>query len=243
MSNRNTQAPPGWGEDALTAFLEDCHGNHFATFWNKPLEVSDLIAIDAIFVRLTADLTDPKPLLPMTFLMRAFSAFRASVGAAMAGQTFETYALLRLCLEHGAYGVFIGDNVALWERWMRRHDEGDISKRKVRDAFTYAKIRRGIRDVLPENAKAFEELYERCIDFGAHPNQMGFSTNSRIDRTDGKMRLDTVLVQGEGLPMDLALKTAAQVGLWVLLAMKLFYAERYDEIAINNDLEAIRERY
>ncbi len=43
---RSQAAPPGWGQDHLTQYLDGYRGNQYATFANKSSEVTDLISID-----------------------------------------------------------------------------------------------------------------------------------------------------------------------------------------------------
>lgn len=67
--------PPGWGNDPLTRYLDDARGNQFATFANKRSEVIDLIAIDGMFRMLLEGAVNPRPFVPMGFLLRAHSTY------------------------------------------------------------------------------------------------------------------------------------------------------------------------
>ena len=87
--------PPGWGTDALTAFLDDARRNRFATFANKP-EFKRLIKLDACFLRVVTDWLNPKDLLAPFLLMRSHSAFRAACEHAAAGQVVEVFPQIRL---------------------------------------------------------------------------------------------------------------------------------------------------
>ena len=120
-------APPGWGQDALTDYLSSYRSNQFATFANKGQSMTDLIQIDGLFHRFLVGAINPRPFYPMTFMLRAHSAYRAGVGAVMAGQLYESQALLRLCLEHAAYGFYIGADKDRMERWLRRGDSDEHS--------------------------------------------------------------------------------------------------------------------
>ncbi len=173
MSSRPTTPPPGWALDTLSTYLDEFRGNQWATFHNKRPEVRDLIAIDALFDRLLNGAKDPDPQMPMTFLLRAHAAYRAAVGLVMGGQLYEAQALLRLCLEHASYGFFIGGDTARWTRWMKRNDD-EKSRKVVREEFTAGAIRRAIKKADAKIGGHFEFLYERLIDFGAHPNEQGF---------------------------------------------------------------------
>lgn len=67
--------------------------------------------------------------------------------------------------------------------------------------------------------------------------------NSAIRRDSGNVHFDTVYLQGDGLPLDFALRTAGQVGLWILFVMQPIYKERYELLGIRAELEEIRSRF
>ncbi|MBU2328086.1 MAG: hypothetical protein KJ755_12130 [Alphaproteobacteria bacterium] len=134
-------SPARWGEDSLTSYLEEFRNNQYAAFVGKPAGVADLIVLDGMFKKLLEGARDPKPFIPMMFLLRAHSAYRSAAGAVMAGQLYEAQALLRLCLEHAAYGHYINSDVGLWERWMRRN-ESEKNKDAIRKEFSAGKVKR-----------------------------------------------------------------------------------------------------
>lgn len=242
LGKKQKLAPEGWGDDTLTSYLEDYRNNQFATFVGKEAELGDLMAIDGMLTKLLLNARDPKPFVPMTFLLRSHSAYRAAAGAAMAGQLFEAQALLRLCLEHAAYGHYIGGDNALWERWMRRHDSEDHRK-AVRKEFTAAKVEKKLQAADASLATAYKTLYERLIDFGAHPNEKGFSMSSNIRRENGDVHIEAIYLHSDGLPLDLALKTTAQVGIAVLRIGRIIYPSRFRDLGLDTDLDGIKRRY
>ncbi|MBC2806980.1 hypothetical protein C3Y94_028015 [Rhizobium ruizarguesonis] len=235
-------APDGWGDDTLTEYLENYRNNQFATFVGREAEVADLIAIDGMLKKLVYGAKDPNPFVPMTFLLRAHSAYRSASGAVMAGQLYEAQALLRLCLEHSAYGHYIGGDNAMWERWMRRNDS-DANRAAVRQEFTANKVKKKLRDADGKVATAYETLYEQLIDFGAHPNEKGFSMSSTIRKENGDIHIEAVYLHGDGLAMRSALRTTAQVGICVLRIGKTLYPQRFKDLDLEIELQAIMKRF
>lgn len=235
--------PQGWGADTLTEYLEVYRANQFATFVNKQAAMADLIEIDGMFNRFLNGAINPRPLYPMGFMLRAHSAFRAGVGAVIAGQLFESQALLRLCLEHAAYGFYIGADTDRMERWLRRGDSDDHRK-AVRKEFHNKKIRACIASSSLVMCKHFDHLYNQLIEFGAHPNEMGYSLNTTMQRNDaGDIAIETVYLQADGMQLNHGLKVAGQVGLWALHLMQLLYRERFELLGIRADLEDVRRRF
>lgn len=239
-----TKLPPsGWGADALTDYLEAHRGNQFATFANKRRPMADLIKIDAMFNRFLNGAINPRPFYPMGFMLRAHSAFRAGVCAVMSGQLFESQALLRLCLEHAAYGFYIGADAARMERWLRRGDS-DENRTIVRREFHNDRIREYIEAAAPVMREQFDRLYSQLIEFGAHPNEMGYSLNTTMERNDaGDTSIQTIYLQADGIQLDMGLKATGQIGLWALHLMQLLYRERFELLGIRSDLEDVRTRY
>lgn len=242
MSSRPTTPPPGWALDTLSNYLDEFRGNQWATFHNKRPEVADLIAIDSLFDRLLHGAKDPKPMMPAMFLLRAHSAYRTAVSMVMGGQLYEAQAILRLCLEHASYGFFIGGDQARWTRWMKRNDS-NTTKDKVRKEFQHGAIMRELKKKDPGIARNFEYLYERLIDFGAHPNESGFSMSTLMSRNRNETHISAVYLHGEGVPLNFAVKTTAQVALCVMQIAYLIYPVRMDLSGIRHDLDHIITRY
>lgn len=236
-------SPECWGSDTLTEYLEAYRANQFATFANKRPTMADLIKIDAIFNRFLNGAINPRPSYPMGFMFRAHSAFRAGIGAVMGGQLVESHALLRLCLEHAAYGFYIGADANRMERWLRRGDSDD-NRRSVRKEFHNDKIRAYIGDASWVMREHFDHHYNRLIEFGAHPNEIGYSLNTTLQKNDvGDVTVITVYLQTDGMQLDNGLKIAGQIGLWVLHLMQLIYRERFELLGVRADLEKVRTRF
>lgn len=229
--------------DALTNYLEAHRGNQFATFDNKRRSMADLIKIDGMFDRFLNGAINPRPFYPMGFMLRAHSAFRAGVGAVMSGQLFESQALLRLCLEHAAYGFYIGADKDRMERWLRRGDS-DENRKLVRSEFHNDKIKEYIGAAAPIMRQQFDHHYSQLIEFGAHPNEMGYSLNTNMERNESDdVSIQTVYLQGDGVQLDMGLKVAGQIGLWSLHLMQLLYRERFELLGIRTELEEVRTRF
>ncbi|WFT91117.1 hypothetical protein [Rhizobium leguminosarum] len=242
MSSRPSTPPPGWAQDTLTSNLEEFRGNQWATFHNKRSEMRDIIALDGMFDRLLHGAQNPTPILPATFLLRAHSAYRAAVSLAMGGQLYEVQSLLRLCLEHAAYGFFVGDDQAKWTRWMQR-DDSDKNKEAVRREFSHGAIKHALKQADATVGGNFEKMYERLIDFGAHPNEQGYSMSTLLERHSNETRISALHLHGEGVPLDFSLKTVAQTAICALKIAHLIYPVRMDLAGITHDLEQIAKGY
>ena len=231
--------PPKWSEDKLTNFLDDWRSNHYATFANKP-EIKRLIAIDGCFFKVLDKSVNPKPWFPFHFIHASHSAFRAACGLVMAGQLQEVNALLRLSLENAAYGFYVSTDQQLAELWVKREDSKDTRK-EFKKKFQHVVIREAISKHAPKLAKIFEDLYERTIDNGAHPNIGGFSLNTELEKIPGALNFLKIYLHGDGLPLDFAIKCCAQVGICCLSIFQIVYPAKFLLLGVKSNLEELRK--
>ncbi|MHA6685368.1 hypothetical protein [Mesorhizobium sp. A556] len=243
MPTVKTRVPDGWGKDTLSSFIDEFRHNQFATFSRKREAMTGLERIDELLKRFLYGAVDPKPFVPMSFLTRAHSAFRATSGVVMGGHLYESQALMRLSLEHAAYGLYIGDDGERWTRWMQRHDS-DEAEAAVRKEFSHNRIRKHVQSIDSNLGERFDLFYGSTIDFGAHPNELGFSANTLTRKDDdGGVAIMTVYLQGDGKLLDLALKMTAHVGLWVLDVAEHIYGERFATRGFSADLVEAKKGY
>jgi hypothetical protein len=161
----------------------------------------------------------------------------------MAGQVHDAQALLRVCLEQGGYALYIGDDHARWERWMSRHDNPDALK-GVRKEFTHGNVARQVTVADADLGRVYATLYDRTIDYGGHPNERGTSANMTMENMqDGGLRYSAVYLHGDGLLLDFALKTTAQVGICALRIAKVIYPHRVQATGVQSQMEIISKRF
>ena len=230
--------PQHWGNDELTKFLDIVHKNQFATFVHKP-ETKRIIGIDESFFRVLEGWIDPRDLTAALLMYRAHSAYRAAASCAFSGQSAELHPLLRLMLEQGGYAYLINRKPELGEVWLNRH-ESDADRAKVRSAFTFTNIRDALTSSLGEHLKnSYCVLYERTIDFGAHPNEMSITSNFKImEKEDHKDYISNYL-NSDGI--DNSLRTLAQAGVCVLLIFQEIFRERFELLGVSSELPKLRE--
>lgn len=232
--------PPGWGTDGRTNFFEAAYRNRFATFANKRNWFERLAALDACFVGLANEWLNPQnPLTPMLFI-RCHSAYRATCEHAFAGQVPDTFPQLRACLEYAGYALHIHKNPELGETWLKRNDD-KIAKKAVINEFKPWRIRATIKRANRHAALVFDELYERAIDFGAHPNAAAVLGSLEITKFDDRKSYDSSYLHGDGLALDHVLKTTAQAGVCALEIFKEVFPERFELLGISAKLLELRK--
>jgi len=230
--------PEKWGDDRLSSFIENATGNTYATFANLKGEWRKLQGIDGLFQCVVDHLDNPPDLVGAIFLPRTHSAYRGAVRLAISGQLPEAYSVLRTCLEWGLYALSMQEDPSDAEVWLRRHEDED-SKRRVRQRFQMARMMDLLTVRSDRVGKIVRELYERCIDFGAHPNELSLTTNGSLKRgPQGQHVFEAVYLEELSDALRLAIRTTAQIGVGALEIFQLFFPERFKLLGVTAGLKA-----
>lgn len=229
---RTNTTPPGWAKDELTKFLQETHQQQYATFHNKKAAVGRLVAIDELFVRVSKNWLNPPSEVEAMLFLRCHAAFRAAAGEAMAGQAVECYRQCRGTLENAAYAVHIRRNPSLATVWLNRHQD-DAGMRASKKEFQHIAVATSVRAANQHAGQRFEELYQRTIDWGGHPNERSVTGNMKmIEEPDRRVML-AIMLHGDGVELDVALKTGAQCGMVSLELLQVLYNAKFELLGIN----------
>lgn len=234
------EPPSGWGTDSLTEFMTYAYQNRYATFANKKDWFGRLIGIDACFEKVLRDWTNPTNEISASLFYLCHNSFRAACEHAAAGQVTATFPQLRVCLECAGYALHIHKNDGLDEIWLRRQDD-DAAMQAVKSEFRQGNIRATIKSANQHAAKRYDNLYQRTIDFGAHPNEMAMTSNLRIVDQGDRKKLEHLYLQGDSLPLTHALKTTAQVGVCSLEILQEAVAERFELLGVRAEILKLRK--
>jgi hypothetical protein len=239
-SNTALENPPGWGADPLSAFVETARQNTLATFMNLRSEYWRLNEIDSVYCLLLANLFNTPEWASAFFLLRAHCSYLAGARLALSGQVAESYMPLRGCLEAALYGLHISRYPAAGEMWARRH-ENSTWRSKVRAEFSINNVFRTLESVDRNNAEIARELYERTIDYGAHPNERAFLSNMQKIRKGGNIEFRLIYLTGDNPPLRLALKTTAQVGVCAFDIFETIFRIRVTSLGIDRTLRMLKK--
>jgi len=76
-------------------------------------------------------------------------------------------------------------------------------------------------------------MYQRTIDWGGHPNERSVTGNMKmIEEPDRRVML-AIMLHGDGVELDMALKTAAQCGMVSLELLQVLYTAKFELLGIN----------
>ena len=89
------------------------------------------------------------------------------------------------------------------------------------------------------SARQVHRLYERTIDYGAHPNQLGLFTGMRSIADVGETTYLPSILTGEALPIALTLQTATGVGVGSLKIFRLVFPTRFELLGLDLRIEEL----
>jgi hypothetical protein len=238
----NTKIPPNnWGNDKLSNFIETAYQNSFSTFDNRKSEYNTLRRIDDCFYKITTNLTNPKcSIVPPLLLLRCHSVYRATCSLVMNGQVIEGFVLMRSCLENASYAlhIFKSEN-NLDEVWLKRHDDKK-SISKTRNEFGYQKVLRTIAINDKKLSDVYDDLYNKTLDFGAHPNERAITSSLKIKTTENNKIFEQDYLAGND-QLTYGLKSLAQVGLCSLYLFQNIFSERFSILGLREELQELRK--
>jgi hypothetical protein len=235
--------PPGWELPKLTSYFEHLWANTVATFAKK-LESHRVCRIDELMCEVATDWKATSPtvesIVPLMMFFRAHAAFRGAAALGMGGSTVEGMAVLRLSLEFAGYAALVGQVPLLAMVWFDR--DVDVEKQKaVRKAFTHSAVEAAIAKYDSDLASIYDKLYDRLIQFGAHPNEKSITGNLKLDIQKAQTLLNQVYLQDDNIQIDHWIMTANQVGLCVLKVFEYVHAARFVELKIGERIDALAQ--
>jgi hypothetical protein len=234
------QPPANWGQDEVSNFLEIAHRNGYGSFVRLRQPFAKIIAIDSFYRRVIDNLNHSRDWFAAFFVLRAHSSFLGACRLAVSGQIPEAYMLLRGCLENAQYGFYIASRPALREVWLRRHDD-EASMRLVKQEFRVGTIFERLTLANAQVAEVAKNLYDRTIDYGAHPNERALMQVLNMQRGADEIRLEVrYLSSGDEAAFGLCLKSTAQVGVCALDMFGIIFRERFEILSLMGELQTLK---
>jgi hypothetical protein len=222
LNNLNRPRPEAWCKGSLFSFIEECWSNSVAVVANKNIIANRLSAIDQIFedTHLHLKPSSMVQVVPALLMLRSFSNFRAASMVCLSLPT-DSYPLQRACLESAGYANLIATQAELSALWLKRDEDPQAKSR-----FTNRAVREAIETHGQLLGAIYQDLYERTIDFGAHPNEKSVVANivkGSVDTGNIQVRM----LAGDDVMLDLGLRTCAQVGICSLKVLNLVFGPQF----------------
>jgi hypothetical protein len=232
--------PPKLGEDPLSEFIKKSTENTFATYVNLKAEYKLLEYIDKHYRVLIENLPDTPERFGGFFFLRTHSSFLGGARLSLSGQIPEAFMVLRGCLENALYGLYLGKNPDSRETWLRRHDDEE-TYRKNKNEFQIRRLLDFLMEVDKELYRSTNVLYERTIDYGAHPNERAISSNLSRTKEEGSIEFSLRYLTVDSPALHYCLRSNAQVGVCALDIFGHIYRKLYDMLGISDALKMLKK--
>jgi len=227
-----------WGHGPLSGFIRTANENTARFFQTQPTNAFRLEELDGLFLKVAENLLNSVEVLANFLLFRAHSAFRASVRLTTAGQVYESYLLLRSCLEAGLYGLHVSRNREDALLWLDR-DQSEEARKRMRDTFKIGVL---LEEVGATDARLRDDvgrLYQLTIDLGGHPNPLGvLSMAEWIHDKDG-VKYNGVYITNSPTLIGASLMTTARVGLVTLRLFRHVHPERFEIMGVTPEVDRL----
>ncbi|PPQ21107.1 hypothetical protein CV770_02405 [Bradyrhizobium sp. AC87j1] len=224
MPNNLARArPPEWQRGDLFPFIEECWSNSVAFVALNNVVAARLTAIDEIFFAVHDGFkpSSETELVPILLFFRSFSAFRSSVMVGLS-QPADSFPLQRSCLEYAGYAKLVFDHPELAKLWLQR----DQNLAGVRRKFSNRAVREAIEKGDAPLVAIYQDLYEKSIDFGAHPNEKGV-LGSVVPGSLNTGNMQVMMLAGDSLQLQHGLKSCAQAGICSLKIFNLVFPAHF----------------
>jgi hypothetical protein len=195
--------------------------------------------IDRCFVRAGKNLIKTEPAMTGNLLLRCQFAFATAAGMALAGQVVEVFVMLRSVLEYAAYCLTIFEKPELDRVFVLRH-LGPDEMVEQKEAFKIRAIKEAIRRFDARLADLFDENYQRCIDFGGHPNPNASFTAAVLDEREGESGMTVFPISNDPKIVVHALKSTGQVGLTALCILQHVFKAKFELLGIRREIDALK---
>ncbi|MBM5571307.1 MULTISPECIES: hypothetical protein [Deefgea] len=223
--------PPNWDREEISKFFDEARLNEFATFAHLTDDVARLLDIDRAYRVAISGLNHSQNWFSAFFVIRAHSNFLAACRMSWSGQIPESYALLRSCLENALYGLYLARNPDSRQTWLCRHDSED-SKKKVKKEFQIKALIELAIEVDAHEGDVTKILYDRTIDFGAHPNERALMQTLQIEDDAENIHFKVSYLDDDSDTLKQTLRFAAQVGICALSLFYTVYAESFQHFGV-----------
>lgn len=231
--------PPGWGSDPLTAYFDHAHMNRWATFVQEEKAFELLKRVNTWLDAHRDGLFKTQLEIPASLFMRAHLLFQTTCELATSGALYASMPIQRASLECAAYVLWLAKDPLALKIWLER-DECSVTKKSARNHFTFGNTVKAIRRSDTGLAHIYSELYERTIDFGAHPNPLGIWSSANVSSAGPHVMISQIGLHNRGPELTAALKSTAQTGVFLVRIAQLVWPERVSLLGLYDEMWKLR---
>lgn len=233
-----------FGSDELTKRISDAWHNIRAT-WSQHKHIVHLLSsINDLFmkyVEVFSKLSKETNIesSPAAFLARAYGCYLAAVRISSSGQFAEAFVMFRACIENALYGYYIKEHPKRGNIWAERHESKEAEK-LVRKNFHLVDIFNFLITQEPKVGPYIKDMYEKSIDFGAHPNVYSIGCNLQYIEDEQKTVMN--IFNNDAYFLRCCLLSNARFGLGCLSVFRLIYPKQLRNRGVPEELGRLFSR-
>jgi hypothetical protein len=230
------ELPQDWGGDSLTEFFDKARKSSFAAFQGMPSEFKKLIDINNCFFDAEKYMYNCRiNRLTLLSFFRAHSSFLGAVRLAIATQIPESYMVMRGLMEWSLNGLYLHRKPDLSFTWLNRHN----NKKEIRNIFKIGSMLSELKEIDSRLEKKVRNIYEWCIDWGAHPNEYAISAFYEEKKVDNTYEFKINILTNDKPIIKSCLKYCAVAGILSLKILELIMPERFQLTGLSTKLNGI----
>jgi hypothetical protein len=228
--------------DRLAEFFEIAWNSRSASANDLQAEYVDIQAVDSVFLNFLRDWTDPECFGAAPLVIRAHSTYRAAAQLVLSGQIPEAFMIIRGSLECALYANHIDVTPSAFEIWIQR-GEGPEAKKRCMTEFSAKKVFASLRERHGGLGDAVGRLYDRTIDFGAHPNQAAVTSSLEVRENDAGVSYEHAYVTRDIGLLRLGARSLCQAGIMVLDILSIVFPKHAEARQIQTSLAPLKPRF
>lgn len=214
--------------------------NRWATFVQEERAFELLRRVNAWLDAHRDGLFNTRLEVPASLYMRAHLLFQTTCELATSGALYASMPIQRASIECAAYVLWLAKDPQALQLWLDR-DENLVAKKNARNHFTFGNTVKAIRRSDTSLAQIYTELYERTIDFGAHPNPLGVWSSAAISSAGQHVMISQIGLHDRGPELTAALKSSAQTGVFLVRIAELVWPERVRLLGLYDEMWNLRQ--
>lgn len=244
----NIELPDSWGSEPVSEFLHFAYLNNvkFLTDHSGMPSVKAIRETDDLYVQFTRiKFQMAKHHVLPNFITRSRSSFLGAIRLATSGETVESYMVSRGCLENALYAlhiyedkefVYINDGKTItkdqesngsqrvqkrFKTWLKRNASPEANK-ECRKVFSNSNVKKTLLEKNGVLGNAVSALYDRTINYGAHPNFGGIAATCQIELEGSE---DGFLLPPDNTAFKLGVQTVVEIGVCCLFIFYWIFEE------------------
>ena len=109
-----------------------------------------------------------------------------------------------------------------------------------KSGFQHTQVVQSVKAANVDAAARFEQLYQRTIDYGGHPNERSVTGSMKMTKAADRREMLAVMLHSDDAAFNAGLKSVAQCALVSLEMLQVVFNPRFELLGINAAMLELR---